>query len=242
MKQIFFGIRGRDWNCRLAGLVSGLLLGIPNIYPTFAPLQLVALTPIFYLGAGAKIRSRGMLVAGLYMGLAYTLPQLFVLRLPVSMSVLLLCWLTIIMVAIAWASAKLLKNSGVLSALAAGAFLVVADWINFTALPIWGTAQSLVRPWSHYPILIQFVSITGITGIIFVLGSLQALAVRFFVSPRLRLKSLAVIITIVLVIFAANIFILSQKPTGQLKVAAIGWKNTAIFIPNAASMPFLRRP
>ncbi len=223
MKQIYFGIRGQDWFCRLAGLCSGLLLGIPAIYPSLVPLQLVALLPLFYLTAMEKIRSRGMLVAGLYMGLAYTLPQLLVLRLPVPMSVLLLVWLTMIMVIIAWASGKLLKKSGVSGAFAAGALFVLADCINFTALPIWGTAQSLVRPWSHYPGLIQFVSLTGITGIIFVLGSLQALAVKFVISPTLRRKSLVLIITIVLIIFAANVAIRLQKPIGRLKVAAVGW-------------------
>lgn len=216
-------ITGQDWLCRLAGLGSGLLLGIPAIYPALVPLQLIALMPLFHLGASKRVGSRGMLVAGLYMGLAYTLPQLFILRLPVPMSALLLVWLTTMMVIIAWASGKLLKDSGVLGALAAGALLVVADWINFTTLPIWGTAQSFVRPWSRYPVLIQFVSLTGITGIIFVLGFLQALAVKFIVAPQLRRKSLVVIIAIVLVLLGANVIILSQKPIGQLKVAAVGW-------------------
>lgn len=218
-------IKKQDWHCRLAGLVSGLLLGIPAIYPAFAPLQLIAFLPLFYLAAMEKIRSRGMLVAGLYMGLAYTLPQLFVLRLPVPMSVLLLGWLIIIMVTIAWASGKLLKKPGISGAFAAGAMLVLADWINFTAIPIWGTAQSLVRPWSHYPILIQFVSVTGITGIIFALGSLQALAVKFITSPQSRIRALISIAAIVLVIFTADIFILSQKPIGRLEAAAVGWTN-----------------
>ena len=223
MKQITFGIGGQDWLYRLAGLASGLLLGIPAIYPAFAPLQLVGLIPVFYLGTSKRSSSRGMLVAGMYMGLAYVLPQLFVLRLPVSMSVLLLCWLTIIMAAIAWSSGKLLKNTGVSGAFAAGALLVLADWINFTAIPIWGTAQSLVRPWSHYPILIQYVSVTGITGIIFAIGSLQALAVKFIISPQSRARALVSIGVIALVIFTANIFILSQKSIGRLKVAAVGW-------------------
>jgi apolipoprotein N-acyltransferase len=164
-----------------------------------------------------------MLVAGLYMGLAYTLPQLFILRLPVPMSVLLLSWLTMFMVLIAWGCGKLLNDSGVFGALATGALLVVADWVNFTALPIWGTAQSLVRPWSQYPALIQFVSLTGITGIIFALGSLQAMAVKFIVSPKLWLKSLACIGAILLIILAANVVIRLQKPIGRLKVAAVGW-------------------
>lgn len=216
-------IKGQDWLCRLAGLSSGLLLGIPSIYPILTPLQLIALIPLFYLGASAKCHGWGILVAGLYMGLASTLPHLLILRLPVPMTALLLVWLTIIMVVIAWGCGKLLSDSGILGAIAVGAFLVVADWVNFTVLPIWGTAQSLIRPWSQYPALIQFVSLTGITGIIFAFGSLQALAVQFVIHPQLRQKSLACIGTILLVLLAANVVILLQKPIGQLKVAAVGW-------------------
>ena len=224
MKQIYIAIRGQDWLYRLAGLTSGLFLGIPAIYPALVPLQLVAFLPVFYLAAMEKTSSLGMLVAGLYMGLAYTMPQLFILRLPVPMSVLLLVWLTIIMIAIAWASKKLLQNNGVPGAFAVGALLVTTDWINFTALPIWGTAQSLVRPWSRYPDLIQFVSFTGITGILFVFGSIQALAAQFAFNPKIRLKSIAAISVITLIILSANVVVQSQKPVGRLKVAAVGWK------------------
>jgi len=60
----------QEWYCKLAGIISGLLLMAPNLWSPLAPLQTLALVPIFYLGAASKIRCRIMLAAGLYMGLA----------------------------------------------------------------------------------------------------------------------------------------------------------------------------
>jgi len=213
----------QDVICRLAGLGSGLLLAISNMFPIFVPLQIIAFIPVFYLGASAQIRSRGMIVAGLYMGLAYTLPQLFVFRLPVPMSALLLVWFTIIMVFIAWSSGKLLIFHGVSGALAMGTLLVLIDWINFTAIPIWGTAQSIVRSWSQYPNFIQFVSQTGILCIIFILGTLQAIAVKLIFEPSMRRRLFVTTASIILVILIANLFMYFSKPSGRLKVAAVGW-------------------
>jgi apolipoprotein N-acyltransferase len=216
-------ITHQDLICRLAGMCSGLLLAVTNIYPIFVPFQIIAFIPVFYLGISTRIRSRGMIVAGLYMGLGYILPQLFVLRLPTMMSALLLIWFIIIMIIISWASGKLLIFPGVSGALAMGALLVLVDWINFTAVPIWGTAQSIVRSWSQYPNLIQFVSQTGILGIIFVIGTLQAIAVKLIFEPSMRGRLFVAMASIILVILTTNLFMYFSKPAGRLKVAAVGW-------------------
>lgn len=213
----------REWLCRLVGSASGLLLAIPHFYPALAPLQTVALTPILYFGISRKVRHRDMLLAGFYMGLAYTLPQMIVLQLPILMTLILTTHLTIVMVVFAWGSAQLFGGPAIWGSFAIGAFLVVLDWANFTVVPIWGTAQSLVRPWSRYPTIISFVSLTGITGIIFALGTLQALAVNFIIHPKLRIRLLAAAVAVVFVFLAANIVVWYQRPTGKLKVAAIGW-------------------
>jgi apolipoprotein N-acyltransferase len=229
MKQILLKIREQDRLCRIAGAFGGLLLGIPNMYPALAPLQAIALIPVFYLAASGKVRSRGMLVAGLYMGLAYTLPQLFALRLPLQMSALLMCWLVIIMIAAVWTCGKLIVGPDVLGAFIVGAMLVVLDWVNFTAVGIWGTAQSLVRPWSRYPELIQFVSLTGITGVVFILGAIQALFVKFIVFPQLRGRLIVAVAGVILILSAVNGIIYSRRPAGRIKAASIGWTtdNTA---------------
>jgi len=211
---------------RLAGIVSGLLLMAGNLYPNLVWLQIIALVPILYLCANEKVRRPPVIIAGLYMGLAYTLPQMIVLRLPIAVTLLLLVYLTALLTVFAWGCSWLLRGRAVLGALAAGSLFVVLDWVNFTVVPIWGTAQSFVRCWSRYPELIQFVSLTGITGIIFVLTTLQALAVIFIIRPKLRIGLFGTAVIIVLVFAGLNVTAQQQQPIGRLKVAAVGWLNS----------------
>jgi len=132
--------------------------------------------------------------------------------------------LTILITIFACGSMYLLRKPTLWRAFGVGAFLVVIDWINFTIVPIWGTAQSIVRPWSQYPNLIQFTSITGMPGIVFVLGTMQALIICAVVSPKLRGRLLAIAALVILIFASVNIIITNcQQPTGQLKVAAVGW-------------------
>ncbi|MDD5010853.1 MAG: hypothetical protein PHQ00_01890 [Phycisphaerae bacterium] len=209
--------------CRIAGATSGLLLAIPNLYPIFAPIQIFALLTIFYLGAKRENKYSNILTAGIYMGLFYTLPQMVALRLPVQITAILLIHLIVIMTVLTFCSAWLIRGGSFWGAFAVGAFLVVLDWINFKMVPLWGTAQSIVRPWSQYPNLIQFGSLTGITGIIFVLGTLQALIVSAIVNPQIRRRLLTAAIFVVLFFTSADLIVLNQRPSGKLKVAAIGW-------------------
>jgi len=209
--------------CLLAGSISGLLFAIPTIYPAFAPLQIIALIPVLYLGASKRVGSRGMLVAGLFMAITYILPQFFVISLPFLLCAPLMGFAAILIIATVWASGRMLAGSGVSGAIAVGALFVVIDWLIFTVIPIGGTWQSFGRSWSNYPGLIQFVSLTGITGIIFVLASLQALIVKLIVSLVLWRRVLICIAAIVLLILASSIFFKSRQPVGRLKVAAVGW-------------------
>ncbi|GAI75492.1 unnamed protein product, partial [marine sediment metagenome] len=123
----------------------------------------------------------------------------------------------------AWASAWLLRRSAVGGALAVGALLTVLDWVNFTAVPIWGTAQSFARPWSQHPGLILFVSFTGITGILFMLGTAQALVVNIIVRPKQRLRLLTAGVAVGLIFLTANVIVRTRPATARLKVAAVGW-------------------
>jgi len=197
-----------------------------NLRGVLAPLQAVALIPVFCLGASRNVRHRDVLLAGVYMGFGYILPQLVMLHFPIPVTLVLLVHFTILMTALAWGSAYLLRKEGILSSFAVGGLLVLLDWANFTVLPMWGEAQSLGRSWSSYPYLIQFTSITGITGIIFVLGTLQALIVSFVMWPKMRVKSLAVVILLLVICMVVNLAVRSEKPVDSLKVAAVGWTNT----------------
>lgn len=90
---------------------------------------------------------------------------------------------------------------------------------------MWGTAQSFVRPWSWYPKAIAFTSITGITGIIFILGLTQSLAVVAVLQRRHRTGSLAGLIATLVVVAGVDLAVLSGRPSSRLKVAAVGWEH-----------------
>jgi len=215
-----------NWIGRGVGMVSGLLLTIPNLYPIWAPLQAIALLPILYLATRKKTNLSIMITAGVYMGLLYTMPQMIALKLPIPITVILLVELTIFITIFSCGSMYLLRKPTVWRAFSVGAFFVVIDWLNYTIVPIWGTAQSIARPWSQYPNLIQFTSLTGMPGIIFVLGTVQTLIICAIVNPKQRKRLLTAAGLIILIFASANIIIIRcQQPIGKLKVAAIGWVN-----------------
>lgn len=213
----------KELSCRIAGAASGLLLAVPNLFPVLVPIHLIALIPVLYLGASQKNKLSTMFTAGIYMGLFYTIPQMIMLRMPIPVTLILLVQYISMMAILAFVSAWLIRKNVFWGAFAVGAFLVVLDWVNFTAVPLWGTAQSIVRAWSQYPGLIQFSSLTGMTGIIFVLGTLQALIVNAIINPQLRRQLLTTSIILILFFAIIDIIILDQQPAGKLKVAAIGW-------------------
>ena len=78
------------WSYRLAGLAGGLLLCAGHLYGPLAVLQLGAFVPVLMLAARRQPGREAPFLAGLYMGLGYSLPQMAVLRLPLIMTVVLL--------------------------------------------------------------------------------------------------------------------------------------------------------
>ena len=213
----------REILCRVGGATSGLLWGIGHLYPSAALLQCVALVPILYFGSDKKLRLRIIMTSGMYMGLTYTIPQIATLRLPVLITLVLLLELTTMMILFAGLSAVLLRKSPVFGSLGVCALFVVLDWTNYTAVPIWGTAQSFVRCWSQYPYLIQSLSIAGISGISFALGSLESLLVSYVINIKIRPKVLKTALAEILILASANVYCVFKRPVSSMKVAAIGW-------------------
>ena len=211
---------------RLAGIVSGLLLMLPTIYPSFVFLQLVAFIPIFYVGAKKSSKLTSLAIAGLYMGLTYTLPQMVILKLPMIVTLILLVYLTLVMIVMSCICGFLLKRGNpIFASFAVASFLVVMEFVNISIIPIWGTAQSIMRPWSYYPELIQFTSLVGIVGVIFVVGSLQALIVAAIIKVK-NLRSLAIAaMCVVAVVFGLNVLVQQKQPVQELTVAAVGWSS-----------------
>jgi apolipoprotein N-acyltransferase len=207
---------------RLAGAAGGLLLMAGNFYGPLCILQALAMLPLMILIL-KEPKPKAAAVAGLYMGLTFTIPQMIALRIPIPVTILLLIWFTLLLVVLCLCIAYLLPRSALIGSLATGAIWALLDWLNYTAVPIWGMAQSFARCWTAWPLLIQFISITGISGIVFVIGALQGLATYALVSPPHRKQAAIGIASILILMGIANTSIWMQKPAGHIRMAAAGW-------------------
>jgi apolipoprotein N-acyltransferase len=198
------------------GILSGLCLGIPLLYPQAVCLQLMALLPILCL------RKR-MLLAGIAMGITYCLPLFLHLHMPIYLTASLGLFTIALLASWAGLAQRYMQSPSFFGCFAIGSAFVLVDWINIQLPGIWGSAQSFVRPWSEFPSSISFVSISGILGISFFLGTSQALLAKILCFPEHR-RRFAVGLSAFLALFA--FLTLFSKPgveTSSLKVAAIGW-------------------
>jgi apolipoprotein N-acyltransferase len=108
-------------------------------------------------------------------------------------------------------------------ALGLAAAAVLVEWVDYSAFPMWGTAQTFTRVWSAAPWAVQFVLLTGPTGVAFVLFALQALAVRAWLEPGGRRRALAALAVVLALVSAVDAWGWSRAPVGSVKVAAVGW-------------------
>ncbi len=209
--------------CRGSGAISGVLLLLPCYFAKLAPLQLIAFCIVAWYGLKVKGKPAKTLLFGLYMSLIYMLPQLITLRMHAIISVILLVYFMAVILVICFSVGKCISGSVIWGSIAVGAALVVIDWISITAVPIWGTAQSIVRCWSSWPELIMFTSVTGLTGVMFVIGTLSGLTANYLVRPNEKRTALIAAAVLVATVTVTNIVQLNQKPVGNIKIAAVGW-------------------
>lgn len=214
--------------CRVCGIVSGLLLGLPNLFGILAPVQCIALLPILVCVIKWKFSVGVLMASGMYMALAYTVPQVIVLLLPVPIVIVLILDFVIVMMLLVLAASCLPGKPTIVKCFVFAALVVVLDWVNFTAIPIWGTAQSIVRPWSSYRHLIAFTGVTGMGGIVFLLVLVQTAAASMINARQIE-KPMLRAVGLTLVVFAiVNLFSLMGKPVNTIKVAAVGWNKATI--------------
>lgn len=207
---------------RLAGAAGGLLLAAGNLYGPLCVLQGAALLPLLVLSMrSANLKAAAL--CGFYMGLVFTIPQMILLQMPLLVSVGLLVWFIGILIVLCTACAFFIRQSAVLGSLAAGAVWTLLDWISCTAVPIWGLAQSFARSWTAWPVLIQFISLTGICGIVFALGTVQGLTAHLLVNSPGRKRAALTLAVLVLVLGLFNTAVYFQQPTQSIRVAAAGW-------------------
>jgi apolipoprotein N-acyltransferase len=204
------------------GIAGGLMLTAGHFYEPLVLLQGIAFVPLLFL-LYKQAKFSYAIIAAIFTGLALSLPQVITLHLPVWMAAILTTEITILLVLLCVLACWSVKKGTLLGCFAFGAFWCLLDWLNYTTIPIWGMAQSFAKNWTAYPFLIGFIAFTGISGILFVIGSLQALFVRLCMNKQNKTNTLLSLGAMVVLITALDILPFLEKPTGTLRVAAAGW-------------------
>ncbi len=210
------------WYYRIAGAAGGLMLAAGNFFGPLCVLQLGAFVPVMLLAVHDK-KNRLTALAGLYMGLAFATPQMIYLRMPLPITIALILEFVIWLMALCLLAGWCAQTKNILGCFAFGAFWFLMDWLNYTLIPIWGMAQSFARSWTAYPYLIGFISITGISGVLFITGLFQSLAVQFLLNRHTRNIHIGLILGFLISIATVDVWIISKKPVDTIRIAAAGW-------------------
>ena len=166
-------------------LISGVTLAFSQPPSRCHWLQLVAFVPLLWaLGQSHSIWQS--IALGAIFGASYAAITLWMLKLPLLVSGVLVGSQTLTWVVFGAFCFRIQTLPPVWCALAIGAGATFLVWLETQLVPLWGSAQSFARGWSHAPRLVQWVCFTGAIGVVFVLVTLQALAVaalRAMVNP-----------------------------------------------------------
>ncbi len=181
-------------------------------------------------------------LCGLVFALFYIGLQLWELRLHPAISAVLAVSQSAIWTCFALGAAHFGRFdpvSGALLTACLGAFLT---WLEWSVLPLWGTAQSFARGWSRAPRLVQFVEFCGVSGAVWCLFLLTALGFRVALAPREALLPGAVLCSLVFILAALNwLGWKREEAAPTLRVAAFSWgEESADFNRNKATVQAIR--
>ncbi len=204
-------------------LISGGMLFLSD-HPVHAwPLQAVALLPWLFVLEKWVSRPRQALLAGLLVSLAFNLPLSLLLRFPPALAAGLGLYLSLILMLMSLGIWLALRAPGVTGALGAAAAALLVEMIDFSVLPMWGTAQSFVRVWTAAPWAVQFSALAGVPGVVFALVAAQALMLRLLLHSRGRARAAAGLLVLMAAVGTLDALLWSREPAAKLKVAAMGW-------------------
>ncbi len=98
--------------------------------------------------------------------------------------------------------------------------LVVAEWANAHLLPVFGTGQLSVRPWSSLPFLVQFAAWTGELGVVLIVGLIGFLLAMLTVPAKRRL-ALQLLLGVISGCLAMDLQHWRMQGSGSVQVAAL---------------------
>jgi len=186
-------------------------------------LQAVALLPWLFGLALFCNSKRAAAMAGLVLGACFLVPLSICIDLPLPMAIGLGLYMVLLWMVMSIGAYIALNWSAVLGALATGAVAVMVEWVDFTLVPMWGTAQAFVRVWSASPWAAQVASLGGMLALIFLLVAGQALLVRVLTFYRGWPLCLVMLLLLLGGAYLWNTHSWQQTGKGTLRVATMGW-------------------
>ncbi len=206
----------------LFALFGGLLLAQSRLSPKYA--VVFGIPAPFLLLIALQSEGISPLYAGFY-GLVFALfsigRSLIALQLPVIVSALLALSQSILWTLFAVCASYFLKLDFLLSVVAIACAGTALNWLEWSILPLWGTAQSFA---CTFPINRPLISIVGAAG-----GTWSALLIAAWFA-KVFSSTDAFVVGISGVLFTALLFALDKfwrpKSPKSLKVAVFGWAGT----------------
>ncbi len=199
-------------------LISGVTLAFSQPPSRRHWLQLVAFMPMLW----ALNQSQSLftnIALGAIFGASYAAITLWMLKLPTLVSSALVVSQTLTWLLFSAFCFRIQQLPPVWNALSTGAGATFLVWLETQIVPFWSSAQSFARGWSHAPRLVQWVCFTGAIGVVFVLVSLQALAVAASGSTA----ALTTFIVFLLGLCAISEWLWRRLLSQTMRVATIGW-------------------
>lgn len=208
-----------------AALATGLLLFASDHPLRWWWVQFVAFVP-FWLALAAQARARGATwPLGACLALGNSVPLLFVLGssppIVVAVFAAVLEWSLIAALA-----GRVLLRGPIAGALAAVAVVTLLEMSVWTFVPLFGTAQSFVRPLAVAPAVLGFLAWTGVAGAVFACAAVAALLASALRAPR-RAGPLIVAGGLVAAVVALDVVRWTRPLGAPVRVAAFGWTHFA---------------
>ena len=209
-------------------LLSGIALAFSQPPSRRHWLQLVAFVPLLWALEQSSSIWQSIALGALF-GAIYAAITLWILKLPKLVSSILIFSQSLTWLLFGAFCFRIQALPPVWSALSIGAGATFLVWLETQLVPLWGSAQSFARGWSHAPRAVQWVCFTGAISVVFVLVSLQALGVAALRATTTnpapaQLPSIATtLICLLLGLCAISEWLWRRKFGATMRVATIGW-------------------
>jgi len=165
------------------------------------------------------------ILMGAFFGLGYAVRMLITLRLPIAVSAILACSQTLIWTLFVVGAWRLWRLPSPLDILGIACLGTALFWLEWTLLPLWGTAQNFAcsSPLNR-PFISWFGAAGGVWSLIFVVAWLDLGTKDQLQNPQARTFLLLFPIILLLIIFLNWLTrTFDAKNTRTLRVAVFGW-------------------